>query len=312
MSRLTRLIAPLLTAGAAVTSCSGGRDTAGPIPVTVSIEPQRSILEAIGGERVTVSSLLANGEDPETYDPTIASLINLERSGAWFMVGNQAFEAELAGKIGTGVRRFDTSEGTLLITGTHGESRADDHDHDADEADEESHHGHHHHGGIDPHTWSSVRNLKIMASNMLAGLEEIDPDGSNYYRARHDSLVARLDSLDAAYARRLAGAEGMTFMVWHPSLSYFARDYGLRQIAVAADHRETSILSLQSTIDHAIDEGVTVFFEQNSYDPRLSATVKRHINATCATFNPLDYEWQKGLDTVVQTLEANIGDKSQR
>lgn len=187
--------------------------------------------------------------------------------------------------------------GVELIEGTHNCGH-DDHDHDHD----------HDHPGGDPHTWSSVSNLKIMARNMQSALAEIDPSGASYYKARYDSVAARLDSLDLSYAGRLSKARGMAFMVWHPSLSYFARDYGLRQISVSADHRETSLLSLQSTIDKAIGEGVEVFFEQSSYDPRLSATVKRHIGAVCVTFNPLEYDWQRGLDAVVEALETHAGD----
>lgn len=64
-------------------SCAGPADSSTisyPIPVTVSIEPQRQMLEAIGGERVSVSSLLAGGGDPETYDPTLASLVHPSRA----------------------------------------------------------------------------------------------------------------------------------------------------------------------------------------------------------------------------------------
>ena len=277
---------------------SGSQGHTTPLPVTVSIEPQRQLLSAIGGNRVEVTSLLANGTDPETYDPTLASLMSLENSLAWFQIGNIPFEQQLSNRIGPQLTRFDTSTGIDLIEGTHGHDHADHH-HDHDGRHDHSH------DGIDPHTWSSVRNMKIIGANMLAGLIEIDPAGKDYYTARFDSVATRLDSLDACYTRRLAPARGSTFMVWHPSLSYFARDYGLRQISVAADHRETSLISLQSTIDDAIANGVEVFFEQSSYDPRLSATVRQHIGAVCSSFNPLDYDWEQSLDNVVSTIAAH-------
>lgn len=298
MKLLLKLTASVAVA-MAIHSCAGPVESSSqsyPLSVTVSIEPQRQMLEAIGGDRVSVSSLLAGGGDPETYDPTLASLVHLEQSAAWFQIGNMPFEDELTRKIGSKLKCVDTSEGVELIEGTH-DCGHDDHEH-------EHHHGHDHSGG-DPHTWSSVRNLKIMARKMKETLTEIDPSGASYYKARYDSVANRLDSLDKSYGERLSRAADKAFMVWHPSLSYFARDYGLRQISVSADHRETSLLSLQSTIDKAIDEGVKVFFEQSSYDPRLSATVKRHIGAVCVTFNPLEYDWQRGLDAVVEALEQH-------
>ncbi len=290
---LSLAIVPLLICGCRKNQSESGSHA--PLLLTVSIEPQRQILEAIGGDRVAVNSLLANGEDPETFDPTIGTLVHLDKSAGWFQMGNMPFEDELAKKLRSGIICVDTSEGISLIEGTHGHEHhhADEHDHD---------HHRHSHDGVDPHTWSSVKNMKIIASNMYEALTVMDPEGKGYYKERFDSVLSRLDSLDSEYARRLSPVSGKSFMVWHPSLSYFARDYGLRQISVATDHRETSLISLQSTIDKAIDEGVDVFFEQSSYDPRLSATVQRHIGTVCVTFDPLDYNWQEGLDRVVTAL----------
>lgn len=290
---LAAAAASAVAAGCSHTS-GDGHDVGGKLAVTVSLEPQRALLEAIGGDRVSVSSLLANGADPETYDPTMASLMNLERSAAWIRIGHMPFEDAIMERMPhASARIFDSSEGIELIEGTHGD---DGHDEDEDN------HGHGHTHAVDPHVWSSVRNMKIIGANMLAALDEIDPEGSAYYHERYDSLAVRLDSLDMAYSRRLAPVKGKSFMVWHPSLSYFARDYGLVQHSVTADHRETSLLQLQRTIDGAVDAGVDVFFEQGSYDPRLSSTVRQHLGAVCVTFNPLDYDWESGLDTVVSVL----------
>lgn len=275
---------------------SDSASTDGRLLLTVSIEPQRQLLEAIGGDRVSVSALLANGEDPETFDPSMTTLIHLDRSAGWLQVGNTPFESELERKLKSGIKCIDTSAGIQLIVGTH------HHHHDHGDCDHDHDHDH---GDADPHTWSSVKNMKIMAANMRDALIELDPEGTPIYIRRCDSIVSRLDSLDMVYAQLLEPARGSTFMMWHPSLSYFARDYGLNQISVTADHREISLRSLQATIDDAIDNGVEVFFEQSSYDPRLSATVKRHIGAECVSFNPLDYNWQSELDRVVAAIAAH-------
>lgn len=288
---------PLLTLVlAAMWACTPRHTNENRMPLTVSIEPQRALLEEIGGERVSVTTLLGNGADPETFDPAMSTVIALEKSAAWLQMGTLPFEHELEHRMTQGKNKlvtFNTSDGIELIT--------DSHHHHGDE----EHHGHSHE--TDPHTWSSVRNFRIIASNMLDALTGLDPEGAAYYRERYSRLTARLDSLDAAYTQRLAPARGKAFMVWHPSLSYFARDYGLKQVSVTPDHREISLIQLQEVIDHAVDEGVGVFFEQSSYDPRLSATVKRHIGGVCKRFDPLDYNWQAGLDSVVSAIESVTG-----
>ena len=58
---------------------------------------------------------------------------------------------------------------------------------------------------------------------------------------------------------RAYGKRGSSFLVWHPSLSYFARDYGLHQIALGgAEHKEVSIPALREAIEEARGSGASV------------------------------------------------------
>ncbi len=297
-------------------SCSAACSAPGPdggrkLNIVVSIEPQRAIAEAIGGDRVEVTTLLTGGSDPETFDPTIASMMRLERADGWMQIGNTLFEDELTERMRLGERgplTVDTSDGVALIEGHdcgHSHGHEDDHCHESDHDHcHESDHDHegHHHSGADPHTWSSPANLKIMADNMLRALSALAPADSAYFAGRHARLAARIDSIDADFRARLHPVKGKAFMVWHPSLSYFARDYGLRQLSVSADHSEPSILELQSVIAGAMEKGVNVFIAQSSFDPRISATISNHIGARAAVFDPLDYRWEAQLDSVVSIL----------
>lgn len=60
---------------------------ADPLPVTVSIAPQKYLLERIGGEAVAVSVLLKPGADPHAYEPTPAQIRALSSAKAWFTIG---------------------------------------------------------------------------------------------------------------------------------------------------------------------------------------------------------------------------------
>lgn len=302
--RLSVINCLLFAASALIAGCSLSPDGSGDKPdIIVSIEPQRAILEEIGGDRVEVTTLLSGGSDPETFDPTMASMMRLERADAWMQIGNISFEEALSDRMGgRGPMTVDTSMGVELLGG----HDCDDHHDHHDDGDDE-HHGHdrgHHHGGVDPHTWSSVVNLKIMASNMLEVLIGLSPADSAYFASRYERLTTRLDSIDADFRTRLAPVRGKAFMVWHPSLSYFARDYGLEQTSISADHSEPSILELRDVIAGAVRQGINVFISQRSFDPRISATVSGHIGARTTTFDPLDYNWEAELDSVVSILSG--------
>ena len=88
----------------------------------------------------------------------------------------------------------------------------------------------------------------------------------------------------------LASKKGTAFLVWHPSLSYFARDYGLLQISVGQEGKEASVQQLQSKIDEAKAHNAEVFFYQKEFDSRQAEVVNEQIGAEMVIINPLNYQ----------------------
>ena len=269
------------------TGCAGGPPEQ-PI-VTVSIEPQRYLLEQITGDRVQVRSLLTEGANPETYDPSVTHMHNLGKSIGYLRMGNIGFEAALIDKIreaNPDLKIFDTSAGVEPILGTHA-------------------HGPHEHTAIDPHTWTSVKNAKIIAANMLKAMEQIDSGNKTYYRRNYEIFAARLDSIDSLITSRLAPHRGSSFMVWHPSLSYFARDYGLNQIVVGnAEHKESSVTDLRTAIDDARSRGASIFFFQKDFDSRQVSAINSELEACEVTINPLSYKWEDEIVRIAESIAS--------
>ncbi len=258
--------------------------------VTVSIEPQKYILEQITGDKVQVRCLLSDGANPETYDPSMTHMFNLQQSLGYLRMGNIGFEAALLDKIresNPDLPIFNTSKGIIPLTGTHG-------------------HGGVKHEVVDPHTWSSVKNARVIAANMYEAMKEIDPENEAYYHRNLERFDSRLDSLDKVLALRLAPLRGKAFLVWHPSLSYFARDYGLEQIVVGGDeHKDLSVLDLRNVIDEAREHDASVFFSQKDFDSRNVSAANEEVNARIVNINPLSYDWVK---EILATADALVGE----
>ena len=255
--------------------------------ITVSIQPQKYLLEQIAGNKWEIKCLLTNGANPESYDPSLSHLLNLENSKAYFRIGNIPFESAIINKVQNnrpGLKIYDNSEGIELITGTHSHG-------DKAHADEP-----------DPHTWTSVKNAKKIALNMYKALADLDPSQKDFYKANLQDLTQRLDSMDNAIARRLSDKDGHAFVVWHPSLSYFARDYGLTQISLSPEGKEASIGMLQSAIDDAKAHNATVMFFQKDIDSRQAQVANEQIGAEFVSINPLSYSWDKEIETITDAL----------
>lgn len=280
MPRLIQLILVVVVSAVVFAGC-GQRTQSKPI-VTVSIEPQRYMLERIVGDLYDVRSLLSAGSDPENYDPSFTNLLNTRNSVAYLSMGNIGFEAAVVGKIhneNPELKIFNTSEGIDLIEGTHANGEAD------------------------PHTWSSVRNARVIVANMTRAMCEIDPDHRELFERNGGELIAELDSVDGVFRLKLEAMRGQAFLVWHPSLSYFARDYGLRQIALGgSEHKELSIPVLQRNIDEARQSGATVMFVEKDTDSRQAAGANERIGARLVEIKPLDYEWLTGMESIVNEI----------
>lgn len=286
--KLSRIIPALMLLAVTLGGCRPAQER--PV-ITVSIEPQRYLLEQIVGDRYEINCLLAEGANPETYDPSMTRLLNLEHSSAYMMAGHLPFEEAIISKVernNPDLPLVDTSAGIEPITGTHSE-----HYH-SDDA--------HHHAETDPHIWTSVKNARIMASNMLAAMKQNDPDHADYYTGRYNRLDARLDSLDRAFTAQLAPAAGQTFAVWHPSLSYFARDYDLNQLSLSPEGKEASVTRLKAAADSAVASGVKVLFFQQGIDSRQALVANEEIGATLVEINPLAYDWQTQITAVADAL----------
>lgn len=238
--------------------------------VTVSIDPQRWVADRLVGDKMEVRSLLGRGANPESYEPAFSHLASLERSRVYMTVGNLGFEDAILRKVSVNnpdLRIVCISDSIELLHATHG-----DHDH-----------------GADPHVWSSAVNMRVMARNMLRILCETDPKNADTYKRNFERLTAHIDSVNFACDSILAPVRGATFLVWHPSLSYFARDYGLTQLSVGAEGKEHSVSETKDLLERVKDTGADVFLIQKDFDSSQAKTLARELRTV--VIDPMNYEW---------------------
>lgn len=308
----------LLLLTACQTEKKGNGDKQNKPILTVTIEPLRYFTEAIAGEHFSVVSMVPKGSSPESYDPTPQQLIELERSKAYLRIGYIGFELAWMEKLADNVPHlpiYDLSKGIDLIEeplpdspsrkGTeNGKHETDSLNvkHSSPSSSSGVEEGHHHHGGVEPHIWNSALNASLIADNILHALCEIDSKNCEYYKTRHDSLIHRLEQTDSLLCARLSTSEAdRAFMIYHPALSYFARDYGLRQIPIENAGKEPSVATLQELIKTCKKEKVRVVFVQPEFDRRNAEIIAKEAGAQVVPINPLAYDWEKEM---IRTAEA--------
>ena len=239
-------------------------------PLYVSILPLRSLVQGIVGDDFDIEVLVPPGASPETFEPTPRQFVGLNKARMVFNVGLIDFETMLLAKVEDQAKVVDLSRGIELITGTcsHGS------------------HGHTHTHGIDPHVWTSPRALQKMAENASEAIREAYPD-SVKYETNYRLLQQELKALDERTAARIAASDVEYFIIYHPALTYYARDYGLRQIAIEADGKEPSAKQLTQLIRQAREDGVRRILYQSQFPASAVEVIARDIDAEYAEVDPL-------------------------
>lgn len=256
--------------------------------LTVTLEPLRYFTEAIAGEHFKVVSMVPDGSSPETYDPTPQQLVDLSQSTAYLRIGYIGFEQNWIDKLQSNspaLPFFDMSEGVDLIR-------------EAPRA-----HGDHvHEGGVEPHIWNSCRNAQLIARRICHTLCQLDSIHTDYYQNRLDSLTRVIGETDREVRSLLAHADS-TFLIYHPALSYFARDYGLTQISIEEGGKEPSPAHLQTLIEQSRRTGARIIFVQQEFDTRNAELIAREAQLQIVRINPLSYRWDEEMKNVARALQ---------
>ena len=256
--------------------------------LTVTLEPLRYFTEAIAGDNYEVVSMVPKGSSPESYDPTPQQLVNLSKSQAYFRIGYIGFEQAWMKKLEANspdMKVYDTSKGIDLIR------------------DKGHWHGDHfHEGGVEPHVWNSTQNALIIADNIYQALCELDSTLQEDYQKRLDVLKQTIRQTDANVHTLLENADS-TFLIYHPALSYFARDYGLKQVSIEEGGKEPSPAQLKTLIETCRNENVHTIFVQQEFDQRNAQLIANELGVNIVSINPLSYDWVKEMIRIAEALK---------
>lgn len=257
--------------------------------IMVTIEPLRYFTEAIVGDLFEVISMVPNGTSPETYDPTPQQLISFAKSEAYFRIGYIGFELSWMDKLQTNnpsVPIYDTSEGIELIY-----------------AAEHNHADHHHHGGVEPHTWNSTINAKIIAQNILSSIIKLDSVNKDFYKANYNNLIQEISDTDKKIQDLFANNNiNKGFMIYHPALSYFARDFDLEQISIEEEGKEPTPGHLKKLIQECMKKNIHVIFIQPEFDKKNAEVIAEQTKSKIIPINPLTYHWHDEMLNVAKAL----------
>lgn len=264
--------------------------------LSVTIDPQKYFLETIVGNRYDINCVVPSGSNPESFDVAPSQMLALSKSIAYFKVGYLGIENTLIEKVRNNhphLQIFDCSVGI--------EASQHDHDHDHDHTN--CNHGHE---GGDPHTWSSPATAKIMVTNMYNAVVKLDSLNKEQYTINYNTLMTDFAKTDSIIKSYIAKAPSKSFIIYHPSLTYFANEYGLEQLPIEYEGKNPSPTQLKDLIDEARADNVKVVFIQQEFDTKNAETIAEAIGAKPITINLLSYYWSEELIKIAKALALDF------
>lgn len=240
--------------------------------LTVSVEPLRNIAEQVAGNAWRVTTLVPKGGNPETYEPTAAQLTALSQSKAYFLVGNLGFETAWSYKL-----QHIAPNVTFIRLSPDGQHS-------------------------DPHIWTSPSTLKLVAQRICNTLCQIDSTQTNTYKANLKTAVEQLNTLDTKLHTLLDTLPHKAFLIYHPSLTHFAHDYGLKQIAVENNGKEPTPRQLANLVEQCKALNIQTIFIQKEFNTHNAQLIATETKAHLEVINPLAYDYEQQLLHIAQIL----------
>ncbi|MBK9082734.1 MAG: metal ABC transporter substrate-binding protein [Rhizobiales bacterium] len=228
------------------------------IKVVASFSILADLVRQVGGERVSVTTLVGANADAHVYSPSPADAVRVRQADLVVIngLGFEGWADRLVRAVAYEKARLVASQGISALRSG---------------------------GGIDPHAWQDVANTKRYVANIRDALAEIDPAGRAEYAARATAYSARLDALDGEIRALVAAIppDRRKAITSHEAFSYFGDAYGIvfHSPQGVSTESEPGAAQVAALIRQIKAESIKAVFIENMSDPRLVTQIAKETGA---------------------------------
>jgi ABC-type Zn uptake system ZnuABC Zn-binding protein ZnuA len=282
----------------------------GPLPVVTTSTDLKSLVEAVGGDKVQVESLAPPLADPHSVEIKPGQLARLKGAALLARIGLD-HEPWLAPALRTvGDPRFarespnylDLSKNIQLLQAETPRIRADK--------------GAHLHGFGNTHYWLDPENSRPITAAILGALARLAPAERGAFEANRKKFLGRLEERMKAWLRAMAPLKGTRVVVFHESWPYFAERFGL--VIVAAVESTPAVPPSPSYLAELIqkmrDSGIRLLIAEPYSNASIVKEVAAKSGATAVTLipsvggDPAAADYLSLFDVNVKRLTQTVGE----
>ncbi len=266
---IPRRLSLLLGLVVVLASCTSGGPTGtastGRLAVVATTSVFADLVRNVGGDLVTVSSLVPPNSDVHTYSPKPSDIRALAGARIVFMngLGLDDWLTRTIGSVANHapvVRLAVDLPGATLIAGENPN------------------------GPANPHLWLNVAYARGYVDRIATALAQADPPNAAAYVAQGKDYSARLGDLDTWVRQQVATipAPNRRFVAFHDAFPYYAAAYGLEivGVAVAAPGQDPNAAYTAALIDAIRAQHITAIFSEAQFPAKFVELLAQEAGVT--------------------------------
>ncbi|MPM01895.1 High-affinity zinc uptake system binding-protein ZnuA [bioreactor metagenome] len=271
-----------LAAVLSLSACSGKQTNenqastaeASKIKVSVTFNAIKEFVEAVGGDKVVISTIIPDGTEPHDFEPKAQDLVGLSTAQVFVYngFGMEAWVDDALSAAGNkNLIAVEASSGATPITNTDEEERKEN-------------------GQYDPHIWLSLKGAETEVKNIKDALAQADPSNKDYYEANCNDFVSQLESLYNEYNEKFQAVQKKSFVTGHAAFAYLCQDFGLNQNSVedVFAEGEPSAQQLTELVKYCRENKVTTVFAEEMASSEVSQTLANEVGAKVETIYTIE------------------------
>ena len=285
------------------------QDTTEKIKVVASFDAMKEITQAIGGNKVDVTTIIPEGIEPHDYELKTSDVQKLQEAKL-FVYNGLGMEAWAD-------KAIQTASADNLMSVALAEHVQPIELTDPEEIEE--------HGAYDPHAWLGLTSAKEEASavkdalikispedkeyfekNYMAFADEIDkmqeasavkdalikisPEDKEYFEKNYMAFADEIDKMQEEYMKKVANATRKEIVTGHAAFGYLCRDLGISQESVedVFASGEPSAQKLAELTDFCKAHNVKVIFTEDLVSPAVSETLAKEAGAKAEAIHTIE------------------------
>jgi len=248
------LLAAVAIGVAACAPSSGNSPGAGTVTVVTTTTVFADIVRNVGGDLVTVTSLVPKNGDVHTFEPKPADIRAVAGASLLVMNGlglDDWLEKTISNASKQGTPLVKLAVGLPGIALLPGEGP----------------------GTENPHLFMDPKYVELYVDRIAAALKQVDPSHAATYDAQAAAYRAKLEALDAWVRAQVATipAANRKLVTFHDAFPYYAREYGITIVGVAveAPGQDPSAGYTARLVDAIRAAGVKAIFSESQFPAKL-------------------------------------------